>query len=92
MLSPRLAYSLALLEMTEQNHPATIQTEFSSLASHFSLVQEWTFDLPGTGPGFKFWAGLRACLLASSRWELTLHSRPSPSEARLGHKYFMFCL
>ena len=54
---------------------------------NFGPVQDLTIAFPGTGPGFKSWAELKACLLASSRWEPALLSRPSPSEARLGCKY-----
>ena len=77
-----------------QNHAAKVgrlQIEFLGLdldesslfTSGFSFVLELTIGPRGTGPGFKSWAGLEACLLASSRWEPTLLSRPSPSEARL---------
>ena len=55
-------------------------------ASPFRPVQDVMSCLSSSGPGFKSWAGLKACLLASFRWEPTLHSRPSPSEARLGCK------
>ena len=64
---------------------------FSSNTSDFSLVQDLITGCPGIGPGFKSWAVLEACLLASSRWEPTLHSRPSPSEARLGCKSHLTC-
>ena len=69
-----------------------IEFQTSSLiTSHFSPVQELISNLPGAGPGFKSRAGLKACLLASSRWELTLLGRPPPSEARLGCKLHSFC-
>ena len=60
--------------------------ELGYTSANISLVQELNIGQSGTGPGFNPWAGLQACLLASSRWEPTLHSRPSPSEARLGCK------
>ena len=69
----------------------TLVKQLSFFSSDISTVQELNTGLPCSGPWFKSWAGLRACLLASSRWEPTLLSRPSPREPRLGYKLTSFC-
>ena len=70
--------------MATENEPSTLNISF------FSLTQELNIGPSDLSQIFKSQAGLKACPLASSRWEPTLPSRPSPREATLGCKSRFF--
>ena len=91
-VAPCLSYVRGPYRYAGKGFSGFYRCRFKLFTSQFSRVQELVIGLPGVGAGFKSLAGLKACFLASSRWEPILLSRPSPKEARLGCKLNIFLL